>query len=248
MSDTNQTETNTDNTDEPTKAELHDRVRKLESTVEKLMPSRRDALKLGAAGIAGAAGLSATSQTADASTGSAGTIGSSGSRPDAFLDEANVNQLTGVSTGGDRQGCRAFLNSGQTSFSGDRVKIAFDSVVYDSGNNFDISSHAWTCPKDGLYMANLQVTFASAGTTDGNVDRREVIIATPTTVFPSGEGAYTFKDKAGQNDILRATTLNKYSSGDKIATYAQNFDSNDTLQGGNTNEQTFIEIAFLGGL
>jgi len=88
------------NTDEPSKAELHDRVEKLESTVAKMMPSRRDALKLGAAGIAGAAGLSAASQPADASTGSAGTIGSTSDRPDAFLDEANVNQLTGVSTGG----------------------------------------------------------------------------------------------------------------------------------------------------
>jgi len=102
MSDTTETETdtNTDTTDEPSKAELHERVQQLESTVEKLMPSRRDALKLGAAGIAGAAGLSATTQPADASTGSAGTIGSSSDRPDAFLDEANVNQLTGVSTEG----------------------------------------------------------------------------------------------------------------------------------------------------
>jgi len=93
-------DTETDNTDEPTKAELHDRVQQLESTVEKLMPSRRDALKLGAAGLAGAAGLSATSQSAEASTGSAGQIGDPNNRPDLFADEIDANQLTGVTTGG----------------------------------------------------------------------------------------------------------------------------------------------------
>jgi len=95
MSDTTETETDTNtNTDEPTKAELHDRVRELESTVEKLMPSRRDALRMGAAGIAGAAGLSAASQSADAATGSAGTIGSSSDRPDLLADEVDTNTAT----------------------------------------------------------------------------------------------------------------------------------------------------------
>jgi len=97
MSDTTETETetNTDNTDsdEPTKAELHDRVQQLESTVAKLMPSRRDALKLGAAGLAGAAGLGAASQSADAATGSAGTIGSNSDRPDLIADDVDANTL-----------------------------------------------------------------------------------------------------------------------------------------------------------
>jgi len=97
MSDTNQTETDTNtNTDEPTKAELHDRVQQLESTVAKMMPSRRDALRMGAAGLAGAAGLGAASQTADASTGSAGTIGSSGSRPDMFTDDINTRRIGNI--------------------------------------------------------------------------------------------------------------------------------------------------------
>jgi len=98
MSDTTETETetNTDTTDEPSKAELHDRVKQLESTVEKLMPSRRDALKLGAAGLVGAAGLGAASQSAEASTGSAGAIGSSGSRPDLFTDDINTRRVGGI--------------------------------------------------------------------------------------------------------------------------------------------------------
>jgi len=85
---------NTDNTDEPTKAELHDRVQQLESTVEKLMPSRRDALRMGAAGIAGAAGLGAASQSAEASTGAAGQIGDVNNRPDLIADEIDTNTQT----------------------------------------------------------------------------------------------------------------------------------------------------------
>jgi len=101
MSDTTETETDTNtNTDEPSKAELHERVQQLESTVEKLMPSRRDALKLGAAGIAGAAGVAGASGSAAASTGSAGQIGDSSNRPDVFADTVDANQLSGVSTGG----------------------------------------------------------------------------------------------------------------------------------------------------
>jgi hypothetical protein len=113
MSDTTETETetNTDNTDEPSKAELHDRVQQLESTVAKMMPSRRDALRMGAAGIAGAAGLGAASQSADASTGSAGAIGSSSDRPDLFADEIDANRAKVITE--SQSG-----NEGTVSFSG----------------------------------------------------------------------------------------------------------------------------------
>jgi len=116
MSDTTDTETetdtNTDTTDEPTKAELHDRVQQLESTVAKMMPSRRDALRMGAAGLAGAAGLSATSQSVDASVGSAGDIGDPNNRPDLFADEIDANQLTGVTAGGDLPATQVGQDSG----------------------------------------------------------------------------------------------------------------------------------------
>jgi len=245
MSDTTETETDTNtNTDEPSKAELHDRVRKLESTVEKLMPSRRDALRMGAAGIAGAAGLGAASQTADASTGSAGTIGSSSDRPDAFLDEANVNQLTGVSTGGDIQGCRVFLSSDQSISQGDFEKIQFDSQVYDSGNNFDTSTHNWTCPADGLYAVNLQVRF-SGGSSGQN---RRSFIGTETDPEPTNEGALKEETNTNQFETQALFTMNKYSSGDKIAAYARNKDSNDSLNSNSKSTNTFLEVAFFGGL
>jgi len=233
----------TDNTDEPTKAELHDRVRKLESTVAKMMPSRRDALKLGAAGIAGAAGLSATSQTAEASTGSAGDIGDPNNRPDVFADTVDANQLSGVSAG-DRQGCRVFLSSDQSITADNTTKIQFDTEVYDSDGNFDTSTHNWTCPKNGLYAVNLQVRYVGGG----NDQTRQVKIGTATDPSPSDEGAANTHSSSDTFDRLSVSTVNKYTSGDKIGGYTSNEDSSDTLQSGPQNIKTFLEVAFLGGL
>jgi len=229
----------TDNTDEPTKAELHDRVRKLESTVEELMPSRRDALKLGAAGIAGAAGLSATTQPADASTGSAGQIGDVNNRPDVFADTVDANNVAGA-----RQGCRVFLSSDQNISADILTKIQFDSEVYDSDNNFNTSSHDWTCPKDGLYSVNLQVRFQGGG----NDEDRRVAIGAATDKTPLNEGAFIAHGSSDSGDRISASTINKYNSGDTIAGYVENRNSDDTLSSGPANIRTFFEVAFLGGL
>jgi len=231
----------TDNTDEPSKAELHDRVRKLESTVEKLMPSRRDALKLGAAGIAGAAGLSATTQPADASTGSAGTIGSASDRPTIFADDIDANSLTGSVK---NQGCRVFLSTDQSISAASTTKVNFDSEVYDSGSNFDASSHNWTCPQSGLYAVNLQVNLSGGGSGDD----RQILIGSATNATPPDEGANTRQVSSDVRDRFSVSTVNKYSSGDKIAAYARNGSQGDTLSSGSGNIETFLEVAFLGGL
>jgi len=246
MSDTTETETETetDTTDEPSKAELHDRVQQLESTVEKLMPSRRDALKFGAAGIAGAAGLSAASGSADASTGSAGQIGDSSNRPDIFADTVDTNNLTGVSTGTDRQGCRVFLSSDQSISQNTTTKIQFDSEVYDSDNNFDSSSHAWTCPKDGLYSVNIQVAFAGGG----NDEQRRMSIGSETKSNLNNEGAFERINSSDTNDRRSLSSINKYTQGDTISGYVRNVDNSDTLLSGSITSKTFLEVAFLGGL
>ncbi|UXF50172.1 hypothetical protein 7865G3C6_15 [Haloquadratum phage sp.] len=170
--------------------------------------------------------------------------GTSTNRPDVFADTVDANQLTGVSTGGDRQGCRVFLSSDQNISAGSRPKIQFDSEVYDSDSNFDTSTHNWTCPADGLYAVNLQVSFNAGGTSQP----RSVLIGTATVEFPSNEGAHADQRSSDTFDALSLSTINKYTSGDTIAGYAQNNASNDTLLSGAGNSDTFLEVAFLGGL
>jgi len=100
MSDT--TDNNDTNTDEPTKAELHERVNRLESLIERMLPSRRGVLG-GIAAILGGTYLG--SQTVESSTGSAGTIGSTSDRPDVLADsvtEAGGDEVIADGDGVDR--------------------------------------------------------------------------------------------------------------------------------------------------
>jgi len=103
MSDTTETETNTNtNTDEPSKAELHERVNRLESLIERMLPSRRGVLG-GIAAILGGTYLG--SQQARGSTGSAGQIGTTSDRPTIKADditEAGGDEVIADGDGVDR--------------------------------------------------------------------------------------------------------------------------------------------------
>jgi len=96
---TNTTDTNTD---EPTKAELHERVARLESLIERMLPSRRGVLG-GLAAVLGGTYLG--SQTGGASTGSAGQIGDVNNRPTIKADditEAGGDEVIADGDGIDR--------------------------------------------------------------------------------------------------------------------------------------------------
>jgi len=79
-------------TDDKTR-QLENRIDKLESTIEKMMPSRRDALKMGGAALVGGAAMSGT---ASAGTNEVGTIGSQASPVD--LESEDINNADTVTT------------------------------------------------------------------------------------------------------------------------------------------------------
>jgi len=158
--------------------------------------------------------------------------------------DGTVKTVGADASGANRQGCRVFLGSDQPILVGDIPKIQFDKKTYDSDNNFDTNTHAWTCPQDGLYSVNLQAEFTS-GT---NSDEREVIIGESQEPFPIDEGAVKSALNTSTFDRLSVSTVNQYTAGDTIAGYARNGDSNDSLNAGNFNRNCFLEVAFLGGL
>jgi len=80
-------------TDQPDTAELENRIDKLESTIEKMMPSRRDALKMAGGALVGGAAMSGT---ASAGTNQVGTIGSQASPVD--LESEDINNADTVTT------------------------------------------------------------------------------------------------------------------------------------------------------
>jgi len=79
-------------TDDKTR-QLENRIDKLESTIEKMMPSRRDTLKMGGAALVGGAAMSGT---ASAGTNQVGTIGSQASPVD--LESEDINNADTVTT------------------------------------------------------------------------------------------------------------------------------------------------------
>jgi len=88
--------------DEPSKAELHERVNRLESLIERMLPSRRGVLG-GIAAILGGTYLG--SQQTEASTGSAGQIGDANNRPTIKADditEAGGDEVVADGDGVDR--------------------------------------------------------------------------------------------------------------------------------------------------
>jgi len=84
---------------------LQDRVDELEATVSKMLPSRRDALKLGAAGAVGAVGMAGSASAQN--TNQVGTIGTDSDRVDVNAEDidavsVNTDQATTGGFGIDR--------------------------------------------------------------------------------------------------------------------------------------------------
>ena len=88
---------------------LEDRIDQLEAVTKKMMPSRRDALKLGGAAAIGAATMSGT---ASAGSNQVGTIGDANNLVDIEAEDVTINDtLNGASISGAAQD-EALLSDG----------------------------------------------------------------------------------------------------------------------------------------
>ena len=81
---------------------LEDRIDQLEATIKKMLPSRRDALKLGGAAVIGGAAMSGTASAAD-DTGQVGTIGDASNNVDIYVESvafSDENKLRTIEVDG----------------------------------------------------------------------------------------------------------------------------------------------------
>jgi hypothetical protein len=231
MSDITETETetgtNTDTTDEPSKAELHERVEQLESTVEKLMPSRRDALRMGVAGLAGAAGLGAATQPADASTGSAGTIGSNSDRPDLIADDVGPRSIAddylyaGEFSGG---GADARLDNALSAAS-KGTTIYLENATYTSNHTIasnSVSLIGGGSRSNGSVIRNATFDFTGnagliqnvgADTSDGSTAIRLNFGGQATNIRQTGAGNGTIEFSAGRCVAMRLKDIDLIING-----------------------------------
>jgi len=114
---------NRDMSDEPDRQDLEHRVDQLESTISKMLPSRRDALKLGGAALVGGAAMSgaASAQPGD-QDGEAGVIGTDNSPVDIEASDIEVDDLV-------------VNNTATGPFGGGVVLEAGDSITVETINN-----------------------------------------------------------------------------------------------------------------
>jgi len=109
---------------------LEDRIKQLEATTKKMMPTRRDALKFGGAAAIGAAAMSGT---ASAGSSQVGTIGDSNNLVDVEAEDIEVNDtlttqdlvVNGTATG-------PFGGGGVVLESGDTITVK---TIYSSTTN-----------------------------------------------------------------------------------------------------------------
>jgi len=81
---------------------LEDRIDQLEATIAKMLPGRRDAMKLGGAAVIGAAAMSGTASAAD-DTNQVGTIGDASNNVDIFVESvafSDENKLRTIEVDG----------------------------------------------------------------------------------------------------------------------------------------------------
>jgi len=222
---------NTDMSDEPDRQDLADRVDQLESTISKMLPGRRDALKLGGAALFGGAAMSgaASAQPGD-QDGEAGVIGTDNNPVDIEASDIEVDDLVvnGTATGP--------FDGGDASFQ----KLAADEFSLNSGAPFEFH-RAFTGATSGARTFEIyDLQEPNEGRTV--VMRAELVAAaknnfedgfyTEQIAFHKGSDQLTSSEINGGGDIDTTNTGASFSSG-KI---------NFTFDSGNMNFGDFYLI------
>jgi len=187
----------TDMSDEADRQDLEDRVDQLESTISKMLPSRRDALKLGGAALVGGAAMSGTASAGDESEG---TIGTSGAPVD--IESEDINNADTVTTEN-----LVVNNSASGPFGGGVVFEEGDSMVQHTTRKFNASPDTFFSvlsvanPVDvyggavyGAFPTIIRVTFGTNTVTsigiEGDFYDTELTNGNPltvTSIFPMKE-------------------------------------------------------------
>jgi len=178
---------NTDMSDEPDRQDLEDRVEQLESTIAKMLPSRRDALKLGGAALFGGAAMSgAAAAQAGTDDGEAGTIGTENAPVD--VESQDIDATTVIANQVDAES----VISGQTLT--DNPGPATSPEVYRITQDGDIrnSDARTTITSDGtaqtifVDVGALRGMYVVAGQRSGGHSFYDIVMAAPFNLVRIG--------------------------------------------------------------
>jgi len=232
---------NRDMSDEADRQDLEDRVDQLESTISKMLPSRRDALKLGGAALVGGAAMSGS---ASAGTQQAGTIGTANDPVDVESEDINnADTLTtqdlvvnGTATGTFGGGfTKVGIGNNQTISKNTITKIAYTSIIVDE-LGYDAANAQLSVPSDGTYMVIFSFRPSGAGTNGDSIFQR---------VKVNGQTIFQMSQRR-QDDFVPITPVSamlKLQAGDTIELFVRNEDNSDELTTNlNSDYATFTRI------
>jgi len=220
---------NTDMSDEPHRQDLEDRVEQLEATIAKMLPSRRDALKLGGAALVGGAAMSGS---ASAGTSQAGTIGTAGSPVDLNAEDIEADTVS-VST----VGASTELSSQQSVPENTITRLQFDTVVFDDFSAFDTNAHEFVVPEEGTYVIQAQANFFFPP--DGTL--------LSLFINKNGGSIGDVFDEGGQTSqtVLNNTVISRFSLGETTSVDVRHEASGD-LTVNDPFRQTSFTVARIG--
>lgn len=161
----------------------------------------------------------------------------------------SVNGETGDVTAGDTtsDAVRVKLDGSQTLDANTLTKLDLGEITYDTGNNFDTGTNSYTCPKDGVYAAQLSVLFFQSSNSTAD-DQRRVVIGTENDATPIGEGTHVSAGGTSDRCQLQVSSFSLKQAGDTIAFYAENEDADDSVGSGvdDVGDFTHAEIVYIG--
>jgi len=140
--------------DETDRQDLEDRVEQLESTISKMLPGRRDALKLGGAALVGGAAMSGS---ASAGTQQAGTIGTAAEPVDVNAEDIDAVSVNTDNLSADNVVLSQDTISNVTEFRGSNVSVPASTfeTIFDVSGTVDVIGGSIM----GLRIRELRITF-----------------------------------------------------------------------------------------
>jgi len=169
-----------------------------------------------------------------------GTNGAAGTVPTS--DGAGGLTMSSGSGDATSDAVRVRLSSDQSISANTNTRINFDTLLYDTGGNFNTTNNTYTCPKDGVYAINLTVRFNGGG----SGDRRLALIGTTNEETAVGKSSSTVLTATSTDDIFQVASLTDRPAGDDIAFWARNDGSSDVIGSGNNNFEPHAELVYLG--
>jgi len=188
-------------TDDADVSQLEQRIDELEETIRQMLPSRREALGMGVAGLAGA---SLMSGTASAGSAQVGTIGDSNNLVDLVAEDVTITDTLNTASLSGAAADEALLSDGSGNLTFGSVGGVEEVSTFGNLPAINPPQLAYVVDEDEYYHSNLtgggfDISSASFDTSINTQD------ATPTGIAWNDDGSRLYEVGRGSDKIYQYT-------------------------------------------